>query len=244
MKEDSIRFEFKAPDALTRARRVVIIPTVVEGCKYPLSTSSELLSNIISGVRKVSKADIVVLGNSQNGKTVQEVFAGLKYDFGRVLVMDINETLCVEVENPLTKPFAIPTFWIPSVILSSDYLITTIPLRSRRKKANMATASLLSVLPAHKYIDKKTGEWKNFNELGLDKVIADLYFTLPFDMAIVEATRHYICRNDGGIGRSEELGQIYYGEPAEIDAEISEDMGFKTTYLDLVAQGLKDLDES
>jgi len=244
LKEDSAKYEYKAPDSLTRARRVVIVPTVVDGCKYPLSTSRELLANIIAGIRKISRADIVILGSSQNDKTVQEIFAGLKYDFGRVLIMDTNETLCVEVENPLTKPFALSTFWIPSVILSSDYLMTTTPLKSRRKRASMAAASLLSVLPASKYIDKKSGDWKYFNELGLDKVIADLYFTLPFDIAIVEATRHYICRNDGGIGRSEEYGKIYYGELAEVDAEISMDLGFRTPYLDYVAQGIKEFEDN
>lgn len=244
MKQDSAKFEFIAPASLTRARRVVIMPTIIDGGKYPLSTSRELLMSIINGVRKVSKADVVLLGNGQNGKSVQEVFAGLKYDFGRILIMDINESLCVEVENPLCKPFAVSTFWVPSVILSSDYLITTTPLKSRRKKASLASASLLSALPSSKYIDKKTGDWKSFNESGLDKVIADLYFTLPFDMAIIEATRHYICRNDGGVGRSEEMGKIYYGEPAEIDAEISEDLGFKTPYLDLVVEGRKELEDN
>ncbi|MCL2475354.1 MAG: hypothetical protein FWF37_04490 [Chloroflexi bacterium] len=243
MKEDSAKFEFVAPVSLARARRVVICPTVVEGGKYPLSTSRELLRNIISGIRKVSKTDIVLLASSRSNKSVQEIFASLKYDFDRVLVMDVADSLCVEVENPLPKPFAISTFWVPSVILSSDYLITTTPLKSRRKKAMMATASLLSVLPPTKYVDKKTGDWKNFNELGIDKVLADMYFTLPFDVAIIEATRHYICRNDGGLGRSEDLGKIYYGESAEVDAEISADMGFKTTYLDLVAEGYRGMED-
>jgi hypothetical protein len=40
------------------------------------------------------------------------------------------------------------------------------------------------------------------------------------------------------------MGKIYYGEPAEIDTEISEDMGFKTPYLELVAQGRKDLEDN
>jgi len=243
LKEDSAKFEFVAPSSLARARRVVICPTVVDSGKYPLSTSRELLNNIIGGIRKVSKADIVLLASSHSNKNIQEVFTGLKYDFNRVLVMDVADSLCVEVENPLPKPFAIPTFWVPSVILSSDYLITTIPLKSRRKKAMMATSSLLSVLPPSKYIDRKTGDWKNFNELGMDKVLADLYFTLPFDVAIIEATRHYIYRNDGGLGRSEELGKIYYGEPAEVDAEVSADMGFKTTYLDLVADSRRNMED-
>jgi len=54
----------------------------------------------------------------------------------------------------------------------------------------------------------------------MDRVIADLYFTFPFDLGIV----------DGG-------EEIFAGEPYEVDREVAELCGAKADYLNLIQQG-------
>ena len=56
----------------------------------------------------------------------------------------------------------------------------------------------------------------------MDRVIADLYFTSPFDLGIV--------------GGGEE---IFAGEPYEVDREVAELCGAKADYLDLIQRGKK-----
>ena len=58
----------------------------------------------------------------------------------------------------------------------------------------------------------------------MDRVIADLYFTSPFDLGIV----------DGG-------EEIFAGEPYEVDREVAELFEAKADYLDLIQQGEKQL---
>ena len=54
----------------------------------------------------------------------------------------------------------------------------------------------------------------------MDRVIADLYFTSPFDLGIV----------DGG-------EEIFAGEPYKVDREVAELCGAKAVYLNLIQQG-------
>jgi hypothetical protein len=140
----------------------------------------------------------------------------------------------VEVDNPLPKPLAVPTFWIPNVILSSDYLISVAPLKVIGGQGCLSIWNLQSLLPSQKYGNDFHGEWEAFRELGMDKVIADLYFTLPFDLGIIEARQKLISSHDPTSGEIEECGKVFLGEPYQVDREASEMLGLRTDYLDLI----------
>ncbi|MCK4961056.1 MAG: hypothetical protein KAS19_01165, partial [Anaerolineales bacterium] len=66
------------------------------------------------------------------------------------------------------------------------------------------------------------------------KVIADLYFTLPFDLGIIEARKKLVGEDDSSRSEVEEYGKIFIGDPYEIDREASETFGLKMPYLDLI----------
>jgi len=80
-------------------------------------------------------------------------------------------------------------FWIPNVILSSDYLISVTPLKVAKGKGNLSIPNLMSLLPSKKYAEAEGG-WEALYELGIDKVIADLYFTLPLTWELLKRTRN------------------------------------------------------
>ena len=192
-----------------------------------------MLKTIIEGIRAVSDADIVILESTITGDAVQANYQALGYDFPRVLMLDVKDSIWVEVENPLNKPLIIPTFWIPNVILSSDYLISVAPLNIIHGRPELTITNLLSLVPPSKYTTKET--YDQFYALGMDKVIADLYFTLPFDLGIVEARQiHTSPNNDPAKGKNEEFNKIFVGEPSQVDTEIAEMMGLRAEYLDLI----------
>jgi hypothetical protein len=140
------------------------------------------------------------------------------------------------VDNPLPKPLAIPTFWVPNVILSSDYLITVAPLKVMHGRANLSINNLVSLLPITKYCGESTSGWGALNALGMEKVLADLYFTLPFDLGIVEARQEFVGNDDPIHGRVEERNQIFVGEPYEVDLEASQTLGLRADYLELIRE--------
>ncbi len=149
-------------------------------------------------------------------------------------MLDVKDCIWVEVDNPLPKPFAVPTFWIPNVILSSDYLITLSTLKIIDNRPEFSVMNLLSVLPGSKYGNKGNG-LESLYALGIDKVIADLYYTLPFDMGIIEARQKFTGRNPQlNQGTVEEYGKIFVGEPFEIDDEACQLLGLKSEYIDLI----------
>ena len=231
---DASEFVFKAPSVVSRARRVLIKPSACYPIPYPVTTSRDMLSTIIRGIRQVSDADILLLEGTPDGSPIYPVYQTLNYNFPRVLTLDVKDCIWVEVDNPLPKPLALPTFWVPNVILSSDYLITVAPLKVFEGRGSLSIMNLLSLLPSSKYSGEAPGGWGALYSLGIDKVVADLYFTLPFDLGIIEARQKFISWDDPTQGDVEECGKVFVGEPYKVDCEASEALGLNTEYLDLI----------
>lgn len=230
---ESSQFVFKAPPPLTRARRILIKPCAAYPAPYPATTSRDILWEIVKGIREVSDADIIMLESSATGGAIYPVYQALSYNFPRVLMLDVNDSIQVEVDNPLPKPLAVETFWMPNVILSSDYSISITPAKIVNGLPYFSIMNLITVLPTAKYNQKDNAAWGTLYELGIDKVAADLYFTLPFDLGIVDATKIF-TGNDQVRGKSEDYGKIFVGEPFQADSEAAEALGLKAEYLDLI----------
>jgi len=231
---EASEFVFKAPPVLSRVRRVLIKPSACYPVSYPVTTSRDILSVIIEGIRRVTDADILLLEGTPGGSPIYPIYQALGYNFPRVLTLDVKDCILVVVDNPLPKPLAVPTFWVPNVILSSDYLITVAPLKVFNGMGSLSLMNLLPVLPNSKYGGKVPGGWGALYSLGIDKVIADLYFTLSFDLGIIEARQKFISWGDPTQGEIEEYGKVFIGEPYQVDCEASEALGLKTEYLDLI----------
>ncbi len=231
---EASEFVFKAPSAVSRARRVLIKPSACYPVSYPVTTSRDILSVIIEGIRQVSDADILLLEGTPGGGSIYPIYQALGYNFPRVLTLDVKDCIWVEVDNPLPKPLAVPTFWVPNVILSSDYLITIAPLKVFKGRGSFSIMNLLTALPSSKYGGEALEGWEALYGLGIDRVVADLYFTLPFDLGIIEARQKFIGWDDPVHGMVEEYGKVFVGEPYEVDCEASEILGLKTDYLDLI----------
>jgi hypothetical protein len=231
---DASEFVFKAPPVISRARRVLIKPSACYPVSYPITTSREMLSLIIKGIRRVSDADILLLDGTPGGGPIYPMYQALGYDFPRVLTLDVKDCIWVEVDNPLPKPLVVPTFWVPNVILSSDYLITVAPLKVVAGMGGLSIMNLLTLLPSSKYGDGSRGGWEDLFSLGIEKVVADLYFTLPFDLGIIEARQKFISKGEPTQGEVEECGKIFIGEPYQVDLEASQELGIKTGYLELI----------
>jgi len=194
------------------------------------------MSTIIRGIRQVSDADILVLEGIPGGGSVYPIYQSLGYDFPRVLMLDVKDCIWVEVDNPLPKPLAVPTFWVPNVILSSDYLITVAPLKIINGMGNLSITNMLTLLPSVKYSAEAPRGWPVLYNLGINRVIADLYFTLPFDLGIIEARQKFVSSDDPAQGETEEYGKVFVGEPYEADSEVLQALGLRTEYLQLIRE--------
>jgi len=233
---DALGFIFEPPSVISRARRVLITPSAAYPVPYPVTTSQSMLSVIIEGIRRISDADILLLAGTPGGEPIFPIYQALGYNFPRVLTLDVKDCVWVEVDNPLSKPLVVPTFWVPNVILSCDYLITVAPLKVIKGGGSLSIMNLLSVLPSSKYGRGAPWGWKALYSLEIDKVAADLYFTLPFDLGIIEARQKFVAQEDPTQGEVEECGKVFVGEPYEVDSEASKILGLRTDYLDLIKE--------
>lgn len=224
-------FEFDLPPRVRWARRILIKPCAGYPLPYPISTSRDLLERLVSNIRKMSEADIILLEGSACREEMKPIYRSLGYDFPRVLTLDVKDSVFVEVENPLVRPFAMSTFWLPNVLLYCDYLISVAPFKVFSRQGNFSIRNLLGLLPANKYQGQDGSEWGVLHALGMDKVIADLYFTLPFDLGVVDARQKFVGTREPADGQAEAYGKIFVGEPYEVDWEASQAVGLVTEYL-------------
>lgn len=229
-------FVFTPPPQLSWARRVLIKPCAGYAMPYPVTTSPEILRTIIKGIRKVTDADIIIADSTYSGEPINPIYKKLGYDFRRILTFDINESLFLEIENPLEQFLSGPTFWIPNLVIRSDFLISVTPFKVCNGSGWFSIANLLNLLQTTKYYKSRQDNWEEQKEIGIDKILADLYFTLPFDLGIIEAKQKYYCSNDTTISTVEECGKILVGEPYEVDLEASELAGLDTEYLKLIKE--------
>ena len=236
-------FVFTPPPELYWARRVLIKPCAGYPSPYPVTTTPEILGTIIEGIRKVTDADILIADGTPSGESIYPIYQALGYNFHQVLMLDIRDSIFVEVENPLSQFFAVESFWVPNVVLRSDFLISVSPFSVCRNSGRFTIANLLSLLPVSRYQGKKRGGWSTLYELGIERVLADLYFTLPFDLGIVEARQKFSYTDDPTKGKSEKYGKILIGKPHEIDREASQLAGVHSEHLKLIDDGRSQLED-
>jgi uncharacterized protein (DUF362 family) len=236
-------FVFVPPPQLAWARRVLIKPCAGYPWPYPVTTSPKLLDTLIRGIRKVSRADVIIADGTSNGESIYPVYQALGYNFHHVLMLDIRDSIFIEVQNPLTEFYAVESFWVPNVVLRSDFLISVTPFKVSGRAGHFSVANLLSLLPVSKYKKGKSGGWGALGELGIEKVLADLYFTLPFDLGVIEAHQKFFYGDDPTKGEAEDYGQILIGEPHEIDVTASQIAGVDCEHLRLISEGRVQLED-
>jgi hypothetical protein len=233
---ESASFVFTPPREIAFASRILIKPNARHSRPYPFTTSRETISAVIAGIRRVSGADIVLLERSSGTDTMQSIYQDLRYDFPHTMLLDVDQCVPVAVENPLPKPFAISTFWVPNVILSCDYLISIAPFKVVAGSGDFCIKNLLGLLPTAKY----RHEMKALNGLArspdADSIAADLYFTLPFDMGIVDGSKILTSSADPFQGEIEDYGKIFVGLPYDCDCAASDAAGVVPRYLELIEE--------
>lgn len=241
---DAANFVFKPPKEVAFARRVLIKPSASYSQPHPVTTSRETLQAVIEGIRRVSAADILLLERSGSPETVHSIYKALGYDFPHAILLDVDQCVPVAVENPLIRPFAMSTFWMPNVILSCDFLITIAPLRLVAGRGDFSIKNLLGLLPTGKYQRELKGLMGAGQHLSIDSIVADLYFTLPFDLGIVDGRKKLVSTGDPAQGEIEDYGKILVGPPYEVDAEASLETGARTDYLRLITKAKAEQEES
>ena len=238
---DASTFEFVPPPQLAWAQRILIKAHASAGLPYPVSTSPWLIETIVNGIRKVTDAEVLIADGSPTGASLYPVFEDLHYEFNRTLLLDVKDSIFLEMENPLQEFFASPTFYVPNLVLRSDFLISVAPYHVKGKSGRFSIANLLGLLPLNQ---KRTGpepEYQGLRGLEMERVLGDLYFTLPFDMGVVEARQRWDYDDDPAKGQATEYGKILIGDPFEVDVLAARLYGAMPEHLSLIDQGRKAL---
>jgi hypothetical protein len=236
-------FHFNPPSQLAWARRVLIKPYASVSDPYPVTTSPALLENIVAGIRRVTDAEILIADGTRNGTPIYPVYQSLRYSFNRVLLLDVKDSIFLELENPLQEFYASPTFWVPNLVLRSDFLISVAPFHVVAGSGRFTIANLLGLLPLSARKGQDLPEYQGLKGLEMEKVLADLYFTLPFDMGILEARLRYDYQQDVDTGTATQYGKIIVGDPYEVDTVAARLVGAQPEHLELIERGKHILDE-
>jgi hypothetical protein len=235
---EATNYHFTPPPQLAWARRVLIKPSASSAYPYPVSTSPDLLESVVSGIRRVTDAEILIADSTPTGAPVYPIYETLRYIFDRVLLLDVKDSIFLEMENPLEEFYATPTFWVPNLVLRSDFLISVAPFHVHRGRGRFSIANLLGLLPLLQSRPGEAPELQGLRGLDLEKVLADLYFALPFDLGIVEARERLAYIDDPQEGELTHYGKIIVGEPFEVDVLAARLAGVQPEQLSLIEHGL------
>jgi len=230
-------FHFVAPPQLAWAQRILIKPCASTGLPYPVSTSRWLIESVVAGIRKVTDAEVLIADGSPFGASMYPLYENLNYAFNRTLLLDVKDSIFLEMENPLQEFFASPTFYIPNLVLRSDFLISIAPYHVKSGSGRFSIANLLGLLPLSQKRTSAAPEYQGLRGLEMERVLADLYFTLPFDMGIVEARQRWDYQDDPGQGTATDYGKILVGDPFEVDMLAARLYGAPPEHLTLIEQG-------
>lgn len=242
---EATSFHFSPPAQLAWARRVLIKPFASVDSPYPVTSSPALIESIIAGIRRVTDAEILIADGTRNGTPIYPIYQSLKYNFSRVLLLDVKDSIFLELENPLVEFYASPTFWVPNLVLRSDYLISVAPFHVADGRGRYTIANLLGLLPLNpKKGQHELPDYQGLKGLEIEKVLADLYFTLPFDMGVLEARQRYNYDTDIETGLASQVGKIIVGEPYEVDLLAARLVGAEPEHLALIERGKQVLAES
>ncbi|MSQ27643.1 MAG: DUF362 domain-containing protein [Dehalococcoidia bacterium] len=242
MRSPSAEFTYEPASEVSRARRVLIKPSAPFPLPYPVSTNKDILAAIIRGVRRISEADIILLEGPSEEEHTRTIFRALGYDFPRVLSLDVRDCTLVEVENPLPKPYAMGNFWVPNVLLSCDYLMSVTPCTILSGRGALSVPNLLGLLPKSKYGQEFNRSRPATGRIDVQGAIADLYFTVPFDLGIVDAKVRFDANGLGTEGTEDQAGTVFSGEPYDVDLETAETLGIDAPYLRLIANARVELE--
>lgn len=242
MMYDAASFVFDPPPALARARKVLIKPNAGYPAPHPVTTSAEMIRQVIEGIRRVSYPDIYILEGPATGQSAHQLYKLLGYDFPRVTFLDVEECAHVEVQNPLDKPLALSSFWLPNILLSCDFLISVASYKVMGGAASLSIKNLIGLLPPSKYVSDSKPNRGLLHKLGIQKVVADLYFTIPFDLGVIDARARFVSPEDAVRGRAEPFGKVFVGDCYTIDREASDAAGAQTPYLRLIDEGRAQLE--
>ena len=78
------------------------------------------------------------------------------------------------------------------------------------------------------------------NVLHVESIAADLHFTLPFDMGIIDGRKRLTSDEDPFHGDVQEDGRVFVGAPYQVDCEASSELGVKAEHLRLVEKAKDD----
>ncbi|MBN1857076.1 MAG: DUF362 domain-containing protein [Dehalococcoidia bacterium] len=238
---DAKGFHFTPPAQIAWARRVLIKPNAWSGKPYPATTSPGLIAAIVSGIRSVTDAEILIADATPTGEPVYPNYQALKYNFNRVLMLDAKDSIFLEMENPLQEFFATPTFWVPNLVLRSDFLISVAPFHVQRGSGRFSIANYLGLLPLAQQRPGEAPQLQGLKDMDIERVLADLYFALPFDMGIIEASQRLDYTDTPDKGEITEFGKIIVGEPFEVDMLAAKLVGTLPEHLTLIDRGRKQL---
>ena len=236
---EAANFHFTPPPQLAWARRVLIKPSASSAHPYPVTTSPDLLQEVVSAIRSVTDAEILIADSTPSGAPIYPIYETLRYAFNRVLLLDVKDSIFLEMENPLDEFFATSTFWIPNLVLRSDFLISIAPFHVHRGSGRFSIANLLGLLPLVQRQPGEAPELQGLRDLDLERVLADLHFALPFDLGIVEARERLDYVDSPQEGKATQYGKIIVGEPLEVDLLAAKLAGARTEHLSLIEHGMR-----
>ncbi|RQD63047.1 MAG: DUF362 domain-containing protein [Desulfonatronovibrio sp. MSAO_Bac4] len=209
-------------DRIFKRRKLIIIkPNLVNGSSFPITTSPQMIRELIRYIRMHSKARLVIAeGCGDCHLETPEIFARLGYEaLAReydVDLVDLNHEPVTRLKNPECKVF--PEVFLPRVALKG--FLISVPVLKAHSLANVTLAmkNMMGLAPPRYY--QQGGMWKKaFFHERMHRSIFELNLYRKPDLSIIDASVGMAEYHLGGKTCDPPVNRIVAGlDPVRVDA--------------------------
>jgi len=174
-------------EKLKKSTRILLKPNVAYNLPPPVTTDVAIVKVLADAIKTFSNAELFLIEGATSKSLEKNLKTNGYYDLEKkgvqILDTDNLECTCMEINGMKIKKL-----FLPKLVLSCDFKISIPVLKFETRSASASIKNLIGLLPRSYYRMGKSLTRKKLHIWDINKCITDLYFHIPFDLAVVDAT--------------------------------------------------------
>jgi len=174
-------------EKLRRSTRILFKPNVAYNLPPPITTNVDIVKALVDAIISITDAKLLLIEGATSKSLEKNLNTNGYYDLEKkgVQIMDVDdlECACTQINGMKIKQL-----YLPKLVSSCDFKISIPVLKIGKGSASISVKNLIGLLPRSYYRVGNSLTRRKLHIWNINKCIADIYFNIPFDLAVVDAT--------------------------------------------------------
>jgi len=174
-------------EKLRSSTRILLKPNIAYNLPPPITTNVDIVKALVDAIKTITNAKLFLIEGATSKSLEKNLNTNGYYDLEKkgVQILDVDDLECVCIEINGMK---IKQLYLPKLVFSCDFKISIPVLKIGTGSASISIKNLIGLLPRSYYRVGNSLTRRKLHIWNINKCITDLYFHIPFDLAVVDAT--------------------------------------------------------